>query len=204
MKSWVSAIASAASILGLAFVPGIPGWGRACISALGIVCLAVLLFSEINAKKINQRICTSEEEIQAAMMQIIKAQGKLCIMSRDLSWVDAQIRNAMKKKHDITIFAEKETELTKGLISDGIQVKYYGKYHFVPKTRFTVIGYNRNHPQVAIADQQHSIRKKGKLKHVIYETSLNNCAQDEWINSLALDIISLCNAVSVENLNENH
>ena len=196
MKRWVTAIASAASIIGLAFIQGIPNWGRIIICIFGIVCLATLVYCEIKADFANQRVCTSEAEIQTAMMQIIKSPGKICIMSRDLSWVTDEIKDCIKRKHDVLIFAEKETDLTKELSTVGVQIKYYGKYGFEPKTRFTIIGYNKNNPQVAIANTQRTIRKKGKMKHIIYETSSGNYTQDEWINSLAIDMMNLCNVVS--------
>lgn len=130
------------------------------------------------------------------MKELIKSQGKVCIMSRDLSWVDRDIEKCiLEKKNSIKFFVENEIALTKRLQANGVQVKYYGHLGFEPKTRFTVIRYNRANPQVAIANTQNSIRKKHKYKHVIYETSDSACKQDKWINSLAVDMVTLCDIV---------
>lgn len=198
MKRWITAIASSASIISLAFIVNIPIWLRIIIGVLGFVCLIVLCYSEFKSDTKNQRICHSDDEIQKAMMQIIRTPGKICIMSRDLSWVNDEIKDCIKRKKDVLIFAEKETELTLELASSGVRIKLYGKCNFEPKTRFTIIGYNRNNPQVAIANTQHTIRKNGALVHTIYETSANQSSQDEWINSLAIDMMNLCNAVGEE------
>ncbi len=199
MKRWILSISSAASILGLALGPGLPTWGRVIITLFGIACLVFLIISEIKADSINEITCQSEEEIRNAMMKIIKSQGKVCIMSRDLSWVNPEVSDCLKrKKENLLIFAQKETELTRKLKEVGIQIRYYGDTRFEPKTRFTVIGYNKSTPQVAIARTQYNIRKRGKLNHKIYQTSMSGDERDMWINSLALDMIELCELVSKE------
>ena len=119
-------------------------------------------------------------------------------MSRDLSWVDAEMEACIaEKKDNILIFAQKESDLTKRLISKGATVQYYGHLNFEPKTRFTIIRYNSANPQVAIANIQNSVRRKNGFKHVIYETVDCGCQQDKWINSLALDMMELCRVASV-------
>lgn len=199
MKRWILSISSAASILGLALGPGLPTWVRIIITVFGIACLVFLIFSEIKADSINEITCQSEEEIRSAMINIIKSQGKVCIMSRDLSWVNPEVSDCLKKKKDnLLIYAQKETELTKKLKEAGIQIRYYGDTHFEPQTRFTIIGYNKPTPQVAISRTQYTIRKRGKLNHKIYQTSMSGDERDMWINSLALDMIDLCELVSKE------
>lgn len=118
-------------------------------------------------------------------------------MSRDLTWVNGEIEDVLTSKaSSVVIFAERENEVTKRLRAKGIQVYYYGKLGFEPKTRFTVIRYNRDNPQVAIANTLETVRKKGKFKHTIYETRDQGQRQDKWINSLAIDLISLCKLAS--------
>lgn len=102
------------------------------------------------------------------------------------------------KKGSVLIFAQSENETTKTLVSRGVKVKYYDELGFKPKTRFTIIRYNKNDPQVAIANMENNIRKKNKFKHIIYQTSSNGTRQDEWINSLAVDMVQLCNVVCKE------
>ena len=99
-----------------------------------------------------------------------------------------------KKCHSKVTFKK----LTKKLKEAGIQIRYYGDTHFEPQTRFTIIGYNKPTPQVAISRTQYTIRKRGKLNHKIYQTSMSGDERDMWINSLALDMIDLCELVSKE------
>lgn len=196
MKSvarWISAFASFASIAGLAFIPALPVWIKILILVIGAIALAVLLYCAVSTDRLNRIECRSVDEIHNAMLSMIKNQGKICIMSRDLSWVDEEIMDVFKKKRNsVQIFAQHKNELTKQIEELGIKIMYYGQYGFEPKTRFTIIGYGRQFPQVAIANTQYSVRKKGKAKHTIYQTSKDGAEQDEWINSLALDLIELC------------
>jgi len=195
----IGSLGTVASIISLAFIPNIHILIKIAIILTGIFSAATLLWGDIKANQRNEKICSSEDEVKTAMKALIKTQGKVCMMSRDLSWVDTEIEACIKeKKNSITIFVEKETELTQRLEAGGAIIRYYGSLHFEPKTRFTVIGYNRESPQVAIANTRYSIRKPGRFKHIIYETSGNNCVQDRWLTSLAVDMITLCNQVLKE------
>jgi len=202
IKRIIISIANAASIASLAFTSTIPIPFRIIIGFIGIACLAYLLYIEFKENTLNERICTSEEEIKTAMKEIIKTQGKICVVSRDLTWVDNEVAACISaKKSSIIIFAEKENPTTQKLKAEGIKIKFYGHLGFEPKTRFTIIRYNSINPQVAIADTQHSIRKKKKFKHTIYETVSNGSKQDKWINSLALDMMNLFNVVCEDDYN---
>ena len=192
----VLAICSGLSIIGLAFSEILPVWVRVSLVLLGVFCTIVLIKDSYIKNQTDERVCHNSEEIKACMKDIIKAQGKICIMSRDLSWVDEEIEFQLysKGKHkSVIIFAENETDLTKRLSTNGVKIMYYGHLNFEPKLRFSVIRYNSNNPQVIISDPQNSIRKGGKIKHVIYESGDNR--QDRWLASLALDLITLCQEV---------
>lgn len=198
MKSvdYIPAICSGFSIIGLALSEILPVWLRVLLVLLGISCTIILAKDSYVKGQSDERICQSNEEIQACMKEIIKTPGKICVMSRDLSWVDEEIELQIIKKGEcgsITIFAEHETTLTKHLSNKGVKIMYYGHLHFEPKLRFSVIKYNLSNPQVIIADPQNNIRKGGKIKHVIYESGDNR--QDRWLTSLALDLITLCQEV---------
>ena len=53
---------------------------------------------------------------------------------------------------------------------------------------------------IAIANTQNQVkgRRKRTFKHVIYQTMPNGSQQDIWINSLAKDMISLCELIGKE------
>lgn len=195
----IAALANAASIIGLATFSK-NSWGVTIgIVVFAFVCLGYLIYDAYKNSLVNERICENEGEIEQAMRELIKAQGKVCIMSRDLSWVSPEIMGCLEHKHDsVTIFAQEENEITKKLCEKQVTIKYYGEYGFEPKTRFTVIRYNTARPQVAIANMEHSIRKEKKFRHVIYETTARGSQQDGWINSLAVDMVNLCNLVCKE------
>ena len=167
-----------------------------------LIDIGLIIYYVSKNDETNQLVCQSDDEIKEAMKKIIKMQGKICVMSRDLSWVDCEVKACIiSKAPNVLVFAEKETALTKELQEKGVEIKYYGCWDFEPKTRFTVIRYNTNTPQVAIANTQNSIRKKGKIRHTIYQTQQNN-GTDEWINSLAIDMIELCKSVCNGETNE--
>lgn len=200
MTQWITSIASAASIISLASIKGLPIWGRIIITVLGLASLAYLLYQNIRSNQVNKIVCHSEEEIKSVMIRLIRTQGRVCIMSRDLSWVDDEVVECIKNKRgNVLIFASEETELTKQLEQYGAELKYYGT-QFEPKSRFTITRFNRDNYQVAVSDSQDSVRRNTQFTHEIYQTArYNNCEQDKWIDSLALDMINLCRAFCKDN-----
>ena len=195
----ITAIGTAASIVSLAFSFIMPVWLRVCVTLFGLFCFCFLVYDEIKRNTANERICKCTDDVNDAMKDIIESQGNICIMSRDLSWVNYDIAASLvHKKENVLIFAQSRNEITEELVNQGVKIKFYGNTGFEPKTRFTIIRYNRNDPQVAIANIKNSIRKKRKFRHIIYQTCSSGNPQDEWINSLAIDMVNLCNAVSKE------
>lgn len=195
----IMALSTGISIVSPIFSKCIPLWFVIVISGLGILCFILLTFDAIKKNHINERICTSEKEIEETMKGIITTQGKICIISRALSWVTPEIMACLEgKKDNVLIFAQTKNETTQKLLDRGIKVMFYGKFNFEPKSRFTIIRYNKNNPQVAIANSQYSVRRGAKFKHVIYQTSANGDPRDQWINSLAIDMVNLCSLVCAE------
>lgn len=202
IKHIITSACTALSIISLALSDHFAIWVRYIIGVVGLSCFVFLICDEIRNNTRNERICKSDEAIEEAMKELINSHGQICIMSRDLSWVTPEISACLETKKDsVLIFAESENARTKVLTERGINVQYYGKLGFEPKTRFTIIRYNKNDPQVAIANMQNSIRKKKQFKHIIYQTSAKGNRQDEWINSLAVDMVKLCEAACKDNNN---
>lgn len=201
MVNAISAMGTIASILGLAFIKEMPHGMKYFFIIAGILGLAILLYDIYIEKKnmqINEMICTSDDQIKEEMQNLINMQGKICIMSRDLTWVDEKIKKCIiEKKSSILIFAEKETDLTKALEKNDVDIRYYGKTGFIPNTRFTVVRYNKSDRQVAIANTKNTLREKNRMEHTIYMTSGDpNDKRDSWLSSLAYDMISLCEKIS--------
>lgn len=193
MRRYASTLAMFASILALVFIKEIPMVFKILILIVGVAGAYEQLQEDYKENQENIRVCKNQEEIEGAMKYLVKSQGKTCIMSRDLSWVNDEIKKILiKKNKNARVFAQEETELTKELISKGVEVHYYGVYGFEPKTRFTIIRYNRDDKQVAIAKTSDAIKKEN-FEHKIYQTK-NETIQDEFICSLATDLMDLCKA----------
>ena len=201
MRRAITAFASGASIISLAFVNNLPEMLKYTLLFVGIASVGFLIYSEAKEDQINEKVCHSEAEIKTVMRELVREKGRVAIMSRDLSWVDREMEHYISmKKDDALICVQKETELTKRLLEQGVNVKYYGHVGFEPVSRFTIIRYNKKDHQVAIANTQNQVngRRKRTFKHVIYQTMPNGIQQDIWINSLAKDMISLCELIGKE------
>lgn len=201
LKRVITALASGASIVSLAFVPNLPQTLKALLVGVGIFSVIYLIYSEAKDDEINETVCHSKAEIKKVMRGLVQSEGKVAIMSRDLSWVDQKTEECISmKKDDVLICVQKETDLTKRLADSGVDVRYYGHTGFEPVSRFTIIRHNKKDLQVAIANTENQVRggKKSAFKHVIYQTLPNGKQEDIWINSLAKDMISLCSLIGKE------
>jgi hypothetical protein len=179
-------------------IPGLPLWIQVFLGVIGILSFGYLVFDELHSRASNGIVYHNEADVQKAMKEIIKTQGKVCIMSRDLSWVNDEIKNLIViKKDSILVFAQGRNDIAEKLEDEGVRIEYYGHLGFEPKTRFTVIRYNRNNPQVAIARTKNIKQKRNNFRHTIYLTESENASiQDEMLNSLATDMIALCDLVA--------
>lgn len=202
-----TALATAASIISLAFVSGISPWLRTGICTIGIISFAYFVYKHC-IKSSNQYIyCDSEEKTRLYLKKWVMSQGKVCVVSRDLSWVDDEIQLQMQRKgSSLTIYAQKETALTQTLQRNGVVVKYYHN-KFEPTTRFTIIRYNRDDRQIAIATPQSRLDRKRGESHIIYQSGTeNDDLRDKWIVSLAKDLSVLlekiCDQEAVDHVTE--
>jgi len=162
-------------------------WWKTTIIIFGVCCaIGIIIYSIIEYYREKPIVCKNDSETQEYLKDWINTDGKVTVLSRDLSWVDNNIKAIMKGKcADINIFAQKETSLTKELIASGCNVNYYGN-NFEPKSRFTVIRANKISKQIAMSTE---IKSKMRNKRIIHETK--NLLYDEWLHSLSDDIINL-------------
>lgn len=192
IKRIVIAICTAASISGIAFIPGIPKVWTIVLVVISFIFLMILLIPDAKEKL---TICTSDDEINKYMVDWIKQKGQVKLLSRDLSWVesDAVALDIIKKRaHDITIYAQCDSPLIQELKKFGVKVILYGHLTFEPVTRFTIIRSNKPDKQIAIAKTRNL--KRGKFKHTIYQTGVEGDDRDKWLISLAQDITNLLDA----------
>lgn len=196
--SIICSLGTFASIISLALTTQLSLTLRILIGIVGVGCLGFLLYYDYKRAQANERVCHTSKEIEEAMKELVQTQGKVCVISRDLSWVTPEISACIfQKKEDILIFVQKPNAITLELVKHGVKIKRYGS-RFEPQTRFTVVRYNHPNRQVAIANTLNTVRKKKKFTHTIYQTGGNSCRQDAWINSLAFDMITLLDSVSEE------
>lgn len=136
---------------------------------------------QVNKKK--------QDKINEYMYNWIKQGENVAIFTRDLSWV--QKNNRIKDllieksgKNELNIYMPKKNELVHELEKNGAKIFEYGKYNYLPRSRFTIIHYNKHGSQVAIGG------KIGK-KHLIKEFGM-----DELPYHLANDLINLIEIIS--------
>lgn len=197
VKSIILAVGTATSIISLSF--NMQPWGKIIAIVAGILCLAYLVYIDVIKSQENTIICHNEGEIRVQMQRLIKMQGKICIMSRDLSWITPEIEASIIHKGDsMLIFAQRSTELTKRMADQGVSIYLYGDSGFEPKTRFTIIRFNQIQPQVAIAKPLNKLKGKYTYDHKIYEAESENGDTDAWLVSLALDLMELCKKVGIK------
>ncbi len=191
MRRYVTTLAMLASIVALALIKEVPLVIGIGLIIVGVIGTADQFVEDYRKNHENIKICKNQAEIESEMKELVKAQGKICIMSRDLSWVNPEIKEQLiKKNKNVRIFAQEKSPLTEELITGGVEVYYYGGLQFEPKTRFTIIRYNRPDHQVAIAETSSALKRKW-FEHKIYETK-NESLQDRFICSLSLDLMEMC------------
>ena len=177
-----------------------PFWLKTVIVLLGLGCAVYSFWREYKENKGHLVVCKNEEETKQYMKNWIQNDGKVCVMSRDLSWVDAEIEGIMYQKADnLKLFVQKETELTKRLQERHVIIYYYGKFGFEPQSRFTIIRANRPERQIAIASTTSSLASarnwKRGYRHQIYQTDIKGGLREGWILSLAEDLTRICEAI---------
>lgn len=163
----VTIVASYASIFGLYFTVSPlsvekPAWHVGLLIFSFFLC-ALLLILEIRNHIVNlPKQLRSSSQIQKYMHSWISNDGRVVILSRDLSWAEnnAEIQSIMigkASRRELTILVENETELTKALRDAGATTIYYGSFGFVPAARFTIVDYEKIDARVAIGTRAGNI-----------------------------------------------
>jgi len=182
-----------ASLLGLYFTRWPddntrPGWHWAALAGVSIMFI-VLFFVE--AKRIAQESHKTffwEWSINRYMANWVSRLGRSVILSRDLSWGDTpKARSALiskARKGDLTIYLATENDLSRELAEAGAEIVYYGHTGFMPKSRFTVIGFGQDVARVAVGSQR-------KGRRIVYEYDTG----EHPITALSEDLTSLLTMV---------
>jgi hypothetical protein len=96
--------------------------------------------------------------------------GRCFILARDISWADnPDIENCLSEKasrNEITIFMEKENDISRKLVAKGADVRYYGKLNYVFKNRFIISHWGTDVSRVTT----YSIQEDVHINHVYDST----------------------------------
>ena len=166
-------LASFISILGFYFTlhpisSGQPAWH---IVALTVVGLIYLLFaaSELYAyfKNRPKRFSLDKpHKIKKYMQKWIQRGGQTVIFTRDMSWADEeQILSTLNEKanrNELTVCIQNEIPLALTLKQRGANVVPYSELGHVPRSRFTIIDFEKDGARVAVGGAVNN-------KHVIQE-----------------------------------
>lgn len=156
----VSVVFSEASLVALILTiepkTGLTGWGIAAVT--GSILLGCLYIASDTVSTLrhaprrygaNQR---QERRIKRFMLRWIKHGGRIVIFSRDLTWVDSEVKDLLLRKalaDELTIVVPRETALITELREAGAAVVRYD-VNYVIKSRFTIVNYGREGAEVAV------------------------------------------------------
>jgi hypothetical protein len=174
----VSVVGSFASVLGITvpFLIATSGfsWWAIVLLTVGSLLLVGAVVLELQAESnIHLYKIEDQQGIRNYMFNWIRNGGRVAIWTRDMSWVDDQMRQLLNTK------AENGELIICLPRHRGAEVVAYGRLES-PSSRFTIIDYNWSGSRVAVG------RRRGSL-HVIEEFS----ADDHPAFHMALDLVRL-------------
>ena len=119
------------------------------------------------------------------MNEWVSCGGRTAILSGDLSWAkdnDEAIKFLEKKarEKELILCVRSSNELIEKLVNYGAELHLYSRYEFFPKSRFTVIDYEKNGERLAIGFVEDN-------KHVIYQYD----TKDSVVATLACDLMNI-------------
>ena len=151
--------ASLASILGLYLTlrdkASTSEWWHPILVFFVLLITVLALAHEVWAYIKNKpKVYKTTKKINKYMHDWISAGGRVVIFSRDMSWAaegDIQKLLASKaEKKELTICLENEIPLTNELKLKGATIVTYKHYGHVPRSRFTIVDYERDGARVAV------------------------------------------------------
>jgi len=101
----------------------------------------------------------TEKSINDYMRRWVSSGGRAVIFSRDMSWAhELETKTVLFEKarrNELTICAEQSVQLTEELKAAGATVVYYGHLGHIPRSRFTIIDFEREGARVAVGAKLH-------------------------------------------------
>lgn len=134
-----------------------------------LLCLiAYFYFDDIRSlfKDRPKRFDFESDKLKNYMHKWVSRTGRTTIFSRDMTWArQSDTKKVLCRKAsngDLTVLVERETDLTNELKAAGATIVPYGHLGHVPKSRFTIVGFEQRGARVAIGAPI-------KDKHVVEE-----------------------------------
>lgn len=155
----VTQTASCASILGLYFTLQ-PTEGKWLWWQWGLIALPIIAAIYVALRETvihvfrGPRKYHSTAKINSYMRKWVASGGRVVIFSRDMSWADEPVtRHLLREKaqrNELTVCLEHSIPLTDELQREGATIITYGELVHVPRSRFTIVDFDRDGARVAV------------------------------------------------------
>lgn len=152
-------IASYASILGLYYSVASQEaerlyWHKILLIIIFIFTVITIFHDVKSFLRARPRRYKDDRKIVQFMETWVKNAGRVVIFSRDMTWASEKnvkaILEEKSKRGELTICLEKSTEITDYLEPFGANIITYKELGHVPKSRFTIVDFDRHGSRVAI------------------------------------------------------
>lgn len=174
--SYLSALVTAASVI---ITTSTPLSTTVTVMLYVVIGLALLIFlwDAIDfIKSSPKKFIPQSQEINQFMNDWVSQGGRTAILSGDLSWAqnNVAVMNLLMKKaksNELILYVRTINSTVQKLAEAGAEMHDYSKHSYNPKSRFTVIDYEKNGERVAIGfveDGKHVVHKFDAKNPVIF------------------------------------
>ncbi|MBX9829802.1 MAG: hypothetical protein K2Y27_33025 [Xanthobacteraceae bacterium] len=149
-----------ATVLGLYFSLPAPRptdwWHIALLTLLGVGFLGLAIWEAWSHLRSSPKKIRLEDKakINRYMRDWIASGGRTVVFTRDMSWVSEGDTKSMllekAKRHELTICVEKMIPVAEELGCAGANVVMYGELGHVPRSRYTIVDFERDGARVAV------------------------------------------------------
>ena len=177
-------IASFASILGLYFTlypaTSAPASHIVLLTFFGLAFAGFSVWEIFSYIKTRPTIIplTRPDKIQAYMRRWLSRGGRAVIFTRDMSWAHStETQNVLFEKarrRELTVCIQAPIELTEKLKQIGADIFPYSELGYVPRSRFTIIDFERDGARVAVGgtvNGKHLIQEFESGQHPLFSVA---------------------------------
>jgi hypothetical protein len=135
-------------------------WHWALLAVFVASTAFIVVLEIVEWAKARPRRLRREGQIKRYMERWIAQGGRTVIMSRDMSWADEDATKRLLRKKaehgELVLCLQRDSEQLKYLRDAGATLSTYGHLDFTPRSRFTIIDFEKDGARVAIG-----VRDKG-------------------------------------------